>query len=114
METGEEGTDGVLRYIYQNFDVFYLIFCRSAGTEYEQYFDRLAQIEETYYRAFADKYAKNPEQITDFFVHVVCRTGWQYIYEIVSHKLPFEEAQVFMDNIKQYRFAGWKAVLDHE
>lgn len=49
-----------------------------------------------------------------FFVHVVCRTGWQYIYEIVSHKLPFEEAQVFMDNIKQYRFAGWKAVLDHE
>ena len=89
-------------------------FCRSAGTEYEQYFDRLAQIEETYYRVFADKYAKNPEQITDFFVHVVCRTGWQYIYEIVSHKLPFEEAKVFMDNIKQYRFAGWKAVLDHE
>lgn len=38
----------------------------------------------------------------------------QYIYEIVSHKLPFEEAKVFMDNIKQYCFAGWKAVLDHE
>ena len=66
METGGEGTDEVLQYIYQHFDVFYLIFCRSAGTEYEQYFDRLAQIEETYYRAFADKYAKNPEQITDF------------------------------------------------
>mgnify|MGYP000921202800 CR=1 FL=1 len=104
----------MFEYIYQHFDVFYLIFCRSAGTEYEQYFDRLAQIEETYYRAFADKYAKSPEQITDFFVHVICRTGWQYIYEIVSHKLPFEEAKVFMDNIKQYRFAGWKAVLGHE
>ena len=111
---GNEGTELVLKYIYENFDVFKLIFCHSAGTEYEQYFDRLAQIEETYYRAFADKYAKSPEQITDFFVHVICRTGWQYIYEIVSHKLPFEEAKVFMDNIKQYRFAGWKAVLGHE
>lgn len=40
METGGEGTDEVLQYIYQHFDVFYLIFCRSAGTEYEQYFDR--------------------------------------------------------------------------
>lgn len=74
METGEEGTDEVLQYIYQHFDVFYLIFCRSAGTEYEQYFDRLAQIEETYYRAFADKYAKSPEQITDFF----CPCGLPY------------------------------------
>ena len=32
METGEEGTDEGLQYIYQHFDVFYLIFCRSAGT----------------------------------------------------------------------------------
>ena len=41
METGGEGTDEVLQYIYQHFDVFYLIFCRSAGTEYEQYMPRI-------------------------------------------------------------------------
>ena len=47
---GEQGTDLVLKYIYANFDVFRLIFCCSAGTEYENYFDSLVAIEEKYYR----------------------------------------------------------------
>lgn len=111
MQTGDEGTDQVLDYIYQQFDIFYLIFCCSFGTEYETYFDRLAQVEESYYRKFADKYAKHPEQIDDFFIHVVCRTGWQYVYEVVSHKISYEEAKRFMSNIKLFNFAGWKAVL---
>lgn len=112
MQTGDQGTDQVLSYIYEHFDIFYLIFCCSFGTEYEEYFDRLAKIEESYYRKFADKYAKHPEQIGDFFIHVVCRTGWQYIYEVISHKIPYEEAKRFMANIKQFNFAGWRAVFD--
>lgn len=39
---GNRGTDDVLVYIYENFNAFRLIFCCSAGTEYETYFDRLA------------------------------------------------------------------------
>ena len=46
---GTEGTDLVIEYIYQHKSEFELIFCKSAGTEYETYFDRLAAIEETYY-----------------------------------------------------------------
>lgn len=42
---GNEGTELVLKYIYENFDVFKLIFCHSAGTEYEHYFDELAETE---------------------------------------------------------------------
>lgn len=47
ISQGTEGTELVLKYIYDNFDVFKLIFCNSAGTEYEGYFDGLAQIEES-------------------------------------------------------------------
>lgn len=109
---GDEGTDIILEYIYGNFDAFRLIFCYSAGTEYENYFDKLAETEEFYYRKFAEKYGKT--HIDDFFIHVVCRTGWQYIYEAVSHGLSFEEAKAFMQNIKHFCFAGWKAVLGIE
>lgn len=108
---GDEGTELVLKYIYDNFDVFRLIFCNSAGTEYEHYFDKLAEIEENFYREFAKQFAKDGRTVSDFFVHVVCRTGWQYIYEVVSHELPYEEAADFMKSIREYSFAGWARVL---
>ena len=91
---GNRGTDDVLVYIYENFNAFRLIFCCSAGTEYETYFDRLAG-----------------EKVDDFFIHVICRTGWQYVYELVSHNMDFEKAKLFMDDIRKYSYAGWKAVL---
>lgn len=108
---GDEGTELVLRYIYDNFDVFQLIFCHSTGTEYEHYFDELAEIEEKYYKEFVAQYAKEGHSVSDFFIHVVCRTGWNYIYEVVSHNIPYEEARDFMKSIREYRFAGWGRVL---
>ncbi len=108
---GDTGTELVLKYIYDNFDAFYLIFCNSAGTGYEHYFDKLAEIEENFYREFVNQFAKDGSNVSDFFVHVVCRTGWQYIYEVVSHKLLYEEAADFMKSIREFSFAGWAKVL---
>lgn len=51
------------------------------------------------------------EKVDDFFIHVICRTGWQYVYELVSHNMDFEKAKLFMDDIRKYSYAGWKAVL---
>lgn len=111
IDMGGEGTDRVLKYIYDHLDVFRLIFCNSAGTEYEHFFDDLAETEERFYKEFARLYAQNGRTVSDFFVHVVCRSGWQNIYEVVSHDIPYEEAQEFMSCIRQFNYAGWKSVL---
>lgn len=108
---GNEGTELVLKYIYENFDVFKLIFCHSAGTEYEYYFDELAEIEEKYYRGFVKQFSRRENMVSDFFIHVICRTGWSYIYEVVSHDLSYDEAQIFMKSIREFCFAGWGKVL---
>ena len=108
---GNEGTELVLKYIYENFDVFKLIFCHSAGTEYERYFDELAEIEEKYYREFVKQFSRRENMVSDFFIHVICRTGWSYIYEVVSHDLSYDEAQIFMKSIREFCFAGWGKVL---
>ncbi len=63
-----EGTELVIEYIYQHKSEFELIFCKSAGTEYETYFDRLAAIEETYYKAFARQFSKENHKVDDFFI----------------------------------------------
>lgn len=89
---GNEGTDIVLKYIYQYKKEFQLIFCHSAGTEYEAYFDKLAAIEEEYYRTFAR----------------------QYIYEILTHDKTYEEATAYMKAVRVFNFAGWRALLGFE
>ncbi|HAP79781.1 MAG TPA: TetR/AcrR family transcriptional regulator [Ruminococcus sp.] len=111
MDMGEEGTELVLKFIYDNFDVFRLIFCNSAGTEYEYYFDKLAEIEENFYKVFVKQFSVKEHNVNDFFIHVICRTGWQYIYEVVSHQLSYEDAKDFMKSIREYSFAGWERVL---
>ena len=111
IQEGNEGTNQVLAYIYRYKEEFQLLFCHSEGTEYEDYFDKLAAIEEKNYSIFAKKYAKENAAVDDFFIHVFCRTGWQYIYEVLTHDKPYDEAAAFMKNVEIFNFAGWKAVL---
>lgn len=111
---GDNGTDKVLEYIYRYQEEFQLIFCCSQGTEYEDYFDKLAQIEETFYSKFAKQYGAKENPIDDFFVHVLCRTGWQYIYELISHGKDYEEAKKYMENVRKFHYGGWMAVLEEK
>ncbi len=108
---GDEGTEQVLKYIYEHIEAFKLIFCCSAGTEYEDYFDKLAAIEETFYKRFVAQYADAQHRPDDFFIHVYCRNGWQYVYEVVTHNKSYEEAKQFMQNVRIFNFAGWNAVM---
>ena len=112
MQIGGDGTDIVLKYIYRYKDEFKLIFCCSAGTEYESFFDKLAAIEENYYKQFAKQYSNGEHSVDDFFIHVYCRTGWQYVYEIVSHDKSYDEAYKYMQDVMKFNYAGWRAVLD--
>lgn len=110
--SGEQGTELVLKYIYDNFDEFQLIFCCSAGTEYENYFDSLVAIEERYYRIFVDQYSKVTDRVSDFFIHVQCSAGWRYIYEVATHKLEYKDAVELMSHVQTFSQAGWRAVIE--
>lgn len=107
---GVNGTDACLDFIYQNFDYFYIIFCRSEGTKYENYFDELAAIEEELYNKLAKLLNIS---IDAFFIHVMCRSGWNYIYEAVSHRLSYGKAKEFMKKVKDYSMAGWERIINN-
>lgn len=110
-QEGGEGTNIVLDYVYQHFVEFKLIFCCSIGTGYEDYLDRLGEIEESYYLEFVKKYSQNELTVDPFFIHVFCRAGWQTIYEVVAHNRTYKEAQSFMNSTVLFNRAGWKAVM---
>lgn len=73
-DAGDEGTNLVLEYIYRHPEEFKLIFCCSAGTEYETYFDRLAAKEEYYYKQFAKQFSDGGHPVDDFLSMYIAGT----------------------------------------
>jgi AcrR family transcriptional regulator len=111
MREGKEGADRVLVYIFEHKEIFQLLFRSCAGTNYENYYDELSNVEEEYYQFFAKKYAGMYSDINPFFIHVHCRLSWQYVYEILSHDLTYEQARAFMKDVGIFQNAGWRALL---
>lgn len=115
MDSVEEqayiGTDWMLGYIYEHLDAFRLIFCRSEGTRWSTYLEYLIEIEEAAYRGYCDFLGINGKHVEDMFLHLTAATGFQYLVELVSHDLPYQQAVAVMDSVKQYSMAGWRKIL---
>lgn len=105
------GTDWMLQYIYDHLDAFRLIFCRSEGTRWSTYLERLIEVEERAHRAYCNALGKDATQIGDVFLHVTATAGFQYLVEMVCHDLPYEQAVAVMESVKRYSMAGWHEVL---
>lgn len=101
----------MLDYIYSNINAFRLIFCRSEGTRWSTYLERLIEIEEQSYRFYCDTLGKKGKRIEDIFLHITATSGFQYLVELVAHDLPYEQAVDTMDNVKRYSMAGWYEIL---
>lgn len=110
-ETANAGTDWMLDYIYSSIDAFRLIFCRSEGTRWSGYLEELIEIEEQAYRIYCDALSQNGKRIEDIFLHITATSGFQYLVELVSHDLPYEQAVAVMDNAKRFSMAGWLEIL---
>lgn len=104
------GTDWMLDYIYDHLDVFRLVFCCSEGTRWSTYLEELISIEEQAYRVYCDSLGKHPK-VEDMFLHITASSGFQYLVELVSHNVPYEQAVSVMDNVKRFSMAGWQKIL---
>lgn len=110
-DQSRSGTDWMLSFIYENIEAFRLIFCCSEGTRWESYLDELIKTEESYYRRYFDHFGNDGKHIEDIFLHITVSSSFQYLVEIVSHDLPYEQAVSVMDKVQEYCLAGWTKVL---
>lgn len=110
IEIENEGTMSAVDYIYDNLEAFQLIFCKSEGTDYINYLDKLSALEESSYKLHIEKIGKTAE-LNDFFIHAVVVSGYNYLYEMVAHNLTKQEAYAFIKKITEFRTAGWQKIL---
>lgn len=110
----EEPMRYLLDYIYEYFDAFKLIVCRSDGTDYAQYIDSLVEIETKSTQEFI-KAAKMAgyriNEIKPELIHILSSAYFYGVFEVVIHDMPKEDADEYVADITAFHRAGWDKIF---
>ncbi len=101
-------------YVYEHFDVFRLIRCCSAGTEYEFYVEKLVEKEAECTRLFISLLKRHGFAATDLsdnLLHILANAYFSAIFEVVEHNMEKEEAKAYIGHITTFFSAGWDSLL---
>ena len=89
----------MIDYIYDNFEVFELLLDASYGTKFQDFVERLVEIETEYTYKYMDVIhyrTEDGEVITEDFIHIMTRALFESMFEVVRHKMTKEKALRYM------------------
>ena len=112
MTEGE--MSGWLDHIYENFDAFKLVLCKSAGSRWESYLDSLIEVEEistaNFIKRLNDSGYETPK-ISPRLLHMLASVYFTAIQEMISHDMSRDEAEVHLAIMRDFFTAGWERIL---
>ena len=111
------GMEDMLDYIYDHFEVFQLLLDASYGTKFQDFVERMAQIETEYTYKFMETihfHNENGEVVPEEFVHIMTRALFESMFEVVRHKMEKEKALKYMHILEKYHYAGWNAIIEFD
>lgn len=101
-------------YIYDHFDAFKLVICRSAGTRYEHYIDDLVELEvsitEKYYRLLRTK-GKLEGMVSRELHRMITSAYFTAVFETVAHDMPQKKAFDYTKELAVFFNCGWDGIL---
>lgn len=106
--------DEMIDIIYDNFDAFKLIVCKSAGSGYEYYIDKMIDVETKNTVRFIDTLNRagiKMNEVRADLSHMLSSAMFNGIFEVVAHDLPKEEACSYIKQIQEFFNAGWDKLL---
>ena len=104
----------IVDYIYEHFDEFKLIICKSEGTSYENFIHNMVEIEveETY--QFIDalrSQGKHVPNIGKAVCHMIVSGMFSGIFELIEHDMKKENAKKYVSEFQDFYIAGWSKIL---
>ena len=106
--------DVMIDIIYDNFDAFKLIVCKSAGSGYEYYIDKMIDIETSNTVRFIEQLNNVGIKLNEVradLSHMLSSAMFYGIFEVVAHDLPREEAKGYVKQVQDFFNAGWDRLL---
>jgi len=111
----DNGNREVIDYIYNHFDVFQLMFNRSAGTKYETIRHDLVMLEVEGAKRLIEALKEQKILIREFNdeqLHILYSTALTPLFEIVTHGYPYEKALTFIDLMADAMNFGWEKIMN--
>jgi TetR/AcrR family transcriptional regulator len=109
-----EGLRHFVAFIYEHFDQFKLLVTCAGGTAYADFIHNLAEIEVEYTLKFIESIGNDvlsSGRITPEFMHIVASAFFSAVFEVVKHDMTREAADTYIENLRQFFTAGWRAIL---
>lgn len=106
--------DRMVDLIYDNFDAFKLIICKSGGTSYEYYVDKMIDVETESTFRFIDAVKGAGYEIADIrkdLAHMLASAMFNGMFEVVMHDLSREDARMYILKLQEFFNAGWDKLL---
>lgn len=104
----------MLVYAYENLDAFKLILCCSDGTRFSAMIDEMAEIEIKATHDYMDVLEKlgTPSPAIDPRLEHILVTGmFNAYFELIIHEMPLEEAQEYLEALREFHTAGWQKLM---
>ncbi len=116
MELSEIWNDGkdsqlIIDFVYDNFDAFKLLICKSQGTKYENFVHDVAVMEEKTTRRFLDIYKKrggHVNKIVSKELHLLVTVNTNAVFETVEHGFTKKEAMHYAKTLDEFFTASWR------
>lgn len=109
------GTTGVIKLIYENFDEFQLIFNKAIGTRFENIREEIVDIEVEATKRFIDTAIKNgfsPTKLSDTEIHIFATMSLTPLFEVITHGYPYKEAIKIMELMSKAQNYAWEKIVN--
>lgn len=112
-----ECMNDLLVFSCEHSDEFYLILKCSEGTKYACMIDDMVEIEvdatHKYYKVL-EQLGTPPLQIDERLEHILATGMIGAFFEMVLHKMPYEDAKIFLQQLNDFYTAGWMKIMGQQ
>lgn len=104
----------IVDYIYEHFDEFKLLICKSEGTSYGNFVHNMVEIEVDETLAFIEvlrSQGKNVPNMERAVCHMIVSGMFSGIFELIQHDMKKENARRYVSELQDFYIAGWSKIL---
>lgn len=114
---GEASSDCInwmINYMYDHYEEFKILICRSEGTSYENFIHNMAEVEVEYTFRYIDVLKGLGKQVPEMdteLCHMIASGMFDGIFEVLRHDMPKERAELFIWQLRDFYTAGWMKIM---
>ena len=106
--------DWMIDYMYEHLDEVKILICCNDGTSYQDFIDRMVEVEvEATFRYIATlkKLGEKVNDIDADLAHMIVSGMFNGVFEVLYHNMPKDRAKTFIDQLREFHTAGWNKIM---